>query len=89
MVTKDTNKSQLLYDDVRIPPFVSWTKIKEKDGSIAGYGCWLCVEEGRHTLELESGKRGVSAILYGYQEKKLTYAYPLGMTFGSGKLCCQ
>ena len=89
LVTKDINKSQLLYNDVPLPASVSWTTIKEKDGSTAGYGCWFRIEEGRHTLELKSGKRGVSAILFGYQRTKSTYAYPLGMTFGSGKLRCR
>ena len=87
IVTNQSSSSQLLFDDKRIPLSVNWTRIVNKAGSTVGYGCWFHISEGVHTLELKSGLRAVSAIVYSCRgSKSSSYGYPVGMNFPPGKL---
>ena len=74
------NENQILYNDK--PLEVSWTSIRNFNGSIVGYGCGFQFQvAGTHHLLRHSGAKGkLFAMVYGFHGSR-AYGYPAGLTF--------
>lgn len=84
IVIRESFIDQLLFDAEPIPSSVQWTRIYSSNGRTMGHGCGFEISKGLHTLEHPSGKQGIFAMVYGFQERA-AYGYPAGITSAPSK----